>query len=199
MQLTKNVTLVAHDWGGPIAFYRARRYPGQIKAIAYFEAVILPRRWADYTGGRDQRFRTLRSPEGERLVLDENMFVETSLRGIMRKLSDEEMEAYRAPYRDRERRLTTLIWPRELPIEGEPADVVSIVEKNAEWLASSWNVPKLFINGEPGGSTAGRTLEFCRSLPNQRLLTVKGAHHLHEDAPQEIGQAVRDFVLGLGG
>jgi haloalkane dehalogenase len=116
----------------------------------------------------------------------------------MRKLSDEELEAYRAPYRDRERRLPTLVWPRELPIEGEPADVVEIVEKNAEWLKQSSALPKLVIHGDPGGGTAAPARAFSHSLPNIRELTVKGRHHLHEDAPKEIGEAVRDFVLGLG-
>jgi haloalkane dehalogenase len=198
LALTKNVTLVGHDWGGPTAFYRARRYPDQIKAIAYFEAIVLPRRWEDYSGGRDNRFRRLRSPEGERLVLDENFFVEVVLpAGIMRKLSEEEMEAYRAPYRDPDRRLPTLVWPRELPIDGEPADVVAIVETNAEWLTKSANLPKLFINGDPGGGTGGRVREFCRTLPNQREITVKGLHHLQEDSPGQIGEALREFVLGL--
>jgi haloalkane dehalogenase len=198
LQLTRNVTCVGHDWGGPIAFYRARRYPGQIKAIAYYETIILPRRWEDYTAERARRFQQFRSPEGERLVLDENMFVETSLPGgIIRKLSDEEMEAYRAPYRDRERRLPTLVWPRELPIEGEPADVVAIVEANAKWLSASTTLPKLFINGDPGTTISGRVREFCRSLPNQREVTVKGLHHLQDDSPKEMGAALRDFVLTL--
>jgi haloalkane dehalogenase len=198
LQLTRNVTMVGHDWGGPIAFYRARRYPGEVKAIAYYETIMLPRRWSDYTNGRDQRFRRLRSPEGEHLVLDENMFVETSLPGgIMRKLSEEEMEAYRAPYRDRDRRLPTLVWPRELPIEGEPADVVALVDANAKWLATSINLPKLFINGDPGASITGRVREFCRTLPNQREVTVKGTHHLQDDSPKELGEAVREFVLTL--
>ena len=200
LELTRNVTLVDHDWGGPIAFYRARRYPAEIKAIAYFEAIVLPRTWADYTNGRDRRFRQLRSPEGEHLVLDENAFVEVSLPGgIMRKLIDAEMEAYRAPYRDRERRLPTLVWPRELPIEGEPADVVELVEANAKWLAASTGLPKLFINGDPGTTISGRVRDFCRTLPNQREVTVRGLHHLQEDSPDEIGAALRDFVLGLPG
>jgi len=199
LQLTKNVTLVGHDWGAVIAFARARRFPDQVKAIAYFEAIILPRRWDDYTGGRDRQFRALRSPEGERLVLDENMFVEVVLpRGILRKLTDDEMAAYRVPYRDRERRLPTLVWPRELPIEGEPADVVAIVDQNARWLAASSGVPKLFINGDPGVSISGRIREFCRTLPNQSEVTVRGLHHLQEDSPKEIGEALRAFVLGKG-
>jgi len=199
LQLTSNVTLVGHDWGAVIGFSRARNFPDQIKAIAYFEAIVLPRRWDDYTGGRDRQFRVLRSPEGERLILDENMFVEVVLpRGILRKLTDDEMEAYRAPYRDRERRLPTLAWPRELPIEGEPADVVTIVDENARWLAASSNLPKLFINGDPGASISGRVREFCRTLPNQREVTVKGLHHLQEDSPKEIGEALWAFVLGKG-
>ncbi len=198
LQLTQNVTLVVHDWGAPTGFYRARRKPGQIKAIAYYEAIVLPRRWDDYTGGRDQRFRRLRSPEGEHLVLDENMFVEVALpSSILRELSDEEMEAYRAPYRDRDRRLPTLVWPRELPIEGEPADVVAIVEENARWLKASSDIPKLFINGDPGTTISGRVREFCRSLPNQREVTVKGLHHLQDDSPHEIGEALRAFVVGM--
>jgi haloalkane dehalogenase len=198
LDLTKGVTLVGHDWGGPTAFYRARRFPEQVKAIAYFEAIMLPRSWADYTGGRDARFRQLRSPEGERLILDENLFVESALPGgIMRKLSNEEMEAYRAPYRDRDRRLPTLVWPRELPIDGEPADVVAIVDANAQWLHASAGLPKLFINGDPGASISGRIREFCRSLPHQREVTVRGLHHLQEDSPAEIGNALRDFVLAL--
>jgi haloalkane dehalogenase len=196
LQLTKNVTLVVHDWGAPIGIYWARRHPGQIKAIAYMEAVILPRRWEDYTDGRDKRFRLLRSPEGEHLILDENMFVEVSLpSGILRKLSPEEMDAYRAPYRDRERRLPTLIWPRELPIEGEPKDVVAIVDENARWLAATSGLPKLFINGDPGTTISGRVREFCRTLPNQREVTVRGLHHLQEDSPEAIGEALREFVL----
>jgi haloalkane dehalogenase len=138
----------------------------------------------------------LRSPEGERLVLDENMFVEVVLpRGILRKLSDEEMEAYRAPYHDRERRLPTLIWPRELPIDGIPADVVAIVEQNARWLATSATLPKLFINGDPGAIQSGRARELVRAFPNQREVTVRGLHHLQDDSPDEIGAALRSLVL----
>jgi haloalkane dehalogenase len=197
LQLTANVTLVLHDWGAAIGFYRARRHPEQIKAIAYYEAVAHPRRWDDFSGGRDRQFRLLRSPEGERLVLDENMFVEVVLpRGILRKLTDDEMEAYRAPYRDRERRLPTLIWPREVPIEGEPADVVAIVDENARWLAASDRLPKLFIKGDPGAIHTGRLLELVRAFPNQREVTVKGLHHLQDDSSDEIGAALRAFVLG---
>src|SRR6516165_9869873 len=120
----------------------------------------------------------------------------SSCRGILRKLTDEEMEAYRAPYRDRERRLPTLIWPRELPIEGEPADVVAIVEENARWLAASDQLPKLFIKGDPGAIHTGRLLDLVRAFPNQREVTVKGLHHLQDDSAKEIGEVLRAFVLG---
>lgn len=197
LRLTRNVTLAVHDWGSVIGFSRARRYPDQIKALAYMESIVLPRRWADFPEGRDKLFRAFRSPEGERLVLDQNIFVEAVLpRGMFRKLTADEMEAYRAPYRDRDSRLPTLMWPRELPIEGEPADVVAIVEQNAQWLATS-RLPKLFVNGNPGVVLTGRFRAFCRTWPNQREVTVKGLHHLQEDSPREIGEALRDFLLGI--
>jgi haloalkane dehalogenase len=116
---------------------------------------------------------------------------------MLRKLTEEEMEAYRAPYRDRDRRLPTLVWPRELPIEGVPEDVVAIVEQNAQWLAASTSLPNLFINGDPGASISGRIREFCRTLPNQSEITVKGLHHLQEDSPKEIGEALHAFVLSI--
>ncbi len=197
LELTKNVTLVVHDWGSVIGFYRARRYPEQIKALAYMESILVPRRWEDFPNGRDKLFRGLRSAERERLVLDQNIFVEVVLpRGMLRKLSNEEMEAHRAPYRDREARLPTLMWPRELPIEGVPEDVVAIVEKDGQWLAGS-SLPKLFINGDPGVVLTGRAREVCRIWPNQREATVKGLHYLQQDSPKEIGEALQEFVLGL--
>ena len=197
--LTRNVILVGHDWGGPIAFSRARRYRSQIKAVAYMETIMLPRTWADFAGPSAARFKRLRSAEGEKLVMDENFFVEVSMpAGMMRKLSPEEWEGYTAPYRDRERRLPTLVWPRELPIEGEPADVVDSIEKNAAFLRESRDLPKLYIDGVPGGGSE-KVREFARSLPNQRNVTVKGLHHAQEDSPKEIGEALREFVLGLAG
>jgi haloalkane dehalogenase len=125
LDLTKGVTLVLHDWGSALGFYRAFRNPEQIKAIAYMEAITQPRDWSDFPDGRDAIFRALRSDKGEHMVLDENFFIEVVLpKSIIRRMSDQEMEVYRAPYRTRESRLPLLVWPRELPIEGEPADVV---------------------------------------------------------------------------
>ena len=194
--LTKNVTLVVHDWGSALGFHRAFRYPDQIKAIAYLEAIALPRRWEDFGEGGGI-FRALRSPQGERLVLDENVFVETVLpRGMIRKLSDEEMAAYRAPFLERDARLPTLTWPRQIPIEGEPADVTTIVKNYGTWLAKS-AVPKLLILGDPGAIITGRTREFCRTWANQREITVQGRHFLQEDSPDEIGRALAEFVRSV--
>jgi haloalkane dehalogenase len=158
------------------------------------EAIALPRRWSDFPSGRDRMFRALRSSEGEHLILDENYFIETVLpKSILRQLSDEEMAAYRQPFRTRESRLPTLVWPRELPIEGTPADVVEIVESYGAWLAQS-QLPKLFINAEPGALLVGRAREFCRTWPNQREVTVKGVHFIQEDAPVEIAAALKEFL-----
>src|SRR5262245_20172620 len=195
--LTGNVTLVLHDWGSALGFHRACRYPQQVRAIAYMESIVAPRRWDHFPNGRDQMFRALRSDAGERLVLEENFFVETVLpKSIIRRLSDAEMEAYRQPFRQREARLPTLVWPRELPIESEPADVVAIVERYGAWLAGA-QVPKLFINAEPGALITSRLRDICRCWPNQREVTVKGIHFVQEDAPHEIGAALRAFLREL--
>jgi haloalkane dehalogenase len=194
LELTHDVTLVLHDWGSALGFYRAFRHPQQIRAIAYMEAVVQPRRWSDWPSGRDRMFRAMRSSEGEHLLLDENYFVETVLpKSILRQLSAEEMASYRRPFATRESRLPTLVWPRELPIEGAPADVVRIVESYGAWLAQS-RIPKLFISAEPGSLLAGRAREFCRTWPNQRELTVKGIHFIQEDAPLDIATALKSFL-----
>jgi haloalkane dehalogenase len=194
LELTSPVTLVLHDWGSALGFHWACRHPEQIRAIAYMEALVAPRRWEDFPQGRDKFFRALRSEQGERLVLDENFFIEGVLpKSIMRQLRDAEMDAYRKPFLRRESRLPTLAWARELPIEGEPADVVAIVERYSAWLASS-PIPKLFINAEPGALLTGRSRELCRQWPNQTEVTVKGIHYVQEDSPTEIGVALRAFL-----
>ncbi len=195
--LTRDVTLVLHDWGSTLGFHRAFRYPEQVRAIVYMEAMVLPRRWDDFPPGRDTMFRALRSEQGEQMVLDQNYFIETVLpKSIIRPLGDEEMMAYRRPFMSRESRLPTLVWPRELPIEGAPADVVEIVERYSAWHAKS-QIPKLFINANPGAMIVGRARDFCRTWANQREVTVQGIHFIQEDAPAEIGTALRGFLKGL--
>jgi haloalkane dehalogenase len=197
LHLGRNIVLVLHDWGSALGFYRAFRHREQIQAIIYMEAIVQPRRWEDFPNGRDAMFRALRSEQGEHLVLDENFFIEVVLpKSIIRRLSDEEMAAYRAPFRDRESRLPTLIWPREMPIEGAPADVVKIVENYGDWLAGN-DIPKLFINADPGAQIVGRIRDFCRGLPNQREVTVPGTHFIQEDSPEQIGAAIQEFVGNL--
>jgi haloalkane dehalogenase len=160
------------------------------------EAVVQPFSWDNFGNAADI-FRALRSSEGEHLVLDQNFFVESVLPGaIIRSLSEEEMATYRAPFAAREARLPTLIWPRQAPVDGEPEDVTSIVRAYGEWLSQS-EMPKLFVAGEPGAViTAGNaSQQFCRTWKNQREVTVKGRHFLQEDSPDEIGAALRQFVI----
>lgn len=190
--------LVGHDWGSALAFYRASRFPEQVRAIAYLEAIALPRRWTDF-GEAAGLFMALRSDAGERLVLDENFFVETALPGgVLRGLTAAEMAVYRAPYHERAARLPTLVWPRQIPIEGEPADVQAIVEEYGRWLAQS-SLPKLHILGDPGMTVTDDVRAFCRTWPNQREVTVVGKHFLQEDSPAEIGAALAAFVRSLAG
>jgi haloalkane dehalogenase len=197
LDLTRNVTLVVHDWGSALGFHRAFRHPEQIKAIAYMEAIALPLRWEDF-GEAAEMFQALRSDQGERMVLEDNFFVERILPGsVIRKLGEEEMIAYRMPYLEREARLPTLVWPRQIPVEGEPADVVAVVESYGKWLARS-ELPKLLVLSEPGAIMRGRTRDFCRSWPNQREISVKGRHFLVEDSPHQIGAALAGFVRSLG-
>ena len=197
LNLTRPVVLVLHDWGSALGFHWARRHSARVRAIAYMEAIVQPRLWEDFPNGRDAIFRTLRSERGERMVLEENFFVETVLpKSIIRRLSDEEMATYRAPFREREARLPTLVWPRELPIAGEPADVVTAVQNYGAWLAAS-TVPKLFIAAEPGALLTGRAREFCRTWPNQQEVSVKGIHYVQEDSPNEIGRALQYWVQSL--
>jgi haloalkane dehalogenase len=197
LRLSEKATFVLHDWGSALGFDRAFRHPEQVRAIAYMEAIVQPRRWEDFPQGRDAIFRALRSNAGERLVFDENVFVETVLpKSVLRTLSAEEMAAYRAPYQEREARLPTLIWPRELPIDGEPADVAAIVERYGAWLAKS-TFPKLFVAADPGALLVGRAREFCRTWPNQREVNVKGIHYVQEDSPAEIGLALKEFLRDI--
>jgi haloalkane dehalogenase len=194
-----NAVLVLHDWGSALGFHWAARHPERVAGIAYMEAIVQPRLWADFPDGRADSFRALRSPEGEQMVLEDNFFVEVVLpHSVAGGLSEEVMNVYRAPFADRDSRLPTLVWPRELPIEGEPADVTRIVEDYGRWLSGS-PVPKLFIDAEPGALIGARARAFCRMWPNQREVSVTGIHYLQEDSPAEIGIALQAFVRDLNG
>jgi haloalkane dehalogenase len=190
-----NVTLVVHDWGSALGFYWAYRHPERVRGIAYMEAVVRPLTWEEWRDESRQIFQDLRSEAGEEMVLEKNLFIEGILpSAVLRDLTEEEMNVYRRPYLEPgESRRPTLTWPRELPINGEPEDVVSIVDDYSKWLAQS-DVPKLFVNAEPGAILTRSQREFCRTWPNQEEVTVRGAHFVQEDSPHEIGEAVATFV-----
>ena len=205
LDISRNAVLVGHDWGSALAFDWASRNRGATEGIVYFEAIVRPRTWADYPdsrpgGAKREFFQAMRSEKGEEMVLEHNHFVEEVLpAAILRDLADEEMEEYRRPFREPgESRRPTLTWPRELPIEGEPADVVEIARSYADWLSQS-DVPKLFIDAVPGGGLVGEQREFCRRWPNQREVMVEGCHYLQEDEPDAIGEAIAAFVGELRG
>jgi haloalkane dehalogenase len=193
-----NVTLVIHDWGSGLGFHWAHRNPGAVKAIAYMEAIVLPISWPDFPEVVAPVFQGFRSPAGEEMVLEQNFFVEGVLPGaVLRKMSDEEMAEYRRPFAEAgEGRRPTLTWPRQIPIDGEPADVVQIVTDYGKWLSES-DVPKLFVNADPGAILTGKAREFCRSWPNQKEVTVAGSHFIQEDSPDEIGQAIAEWRSAL--
>jgi haloalkane dehalogenase len=195
----RDVTLVVHDWGSALGFWWAFRHQSRVRGLAYLEAIVRPVTWAEWPDNARKIFQAMRSPAGEELVLDRNVFVERILpASILRRLDDAEMEAYRRPWRTPgEARRPMLTWPREIPIAGEPADVVRLVEQYGAWLATS-PVPKLFVNAEPGSILVGAPREFCRAWANQREVTVKGLHFVPEDSPDEIGRAVADFVRRPG-
>jgi haloalkane dehalogenase len=193
------ITLVIHDWGSGLGFYWAHRHPERIKAIIYMEAIVMPVAWDDWPEAARNIFQAMRSDAGEEIVLQKNIFIERILPGsIMRKLTEEEMANYRKPYTEAgESRRPTLTWPREIPLNGEPADVQQIVDSYGKWLAENDSIPKLFINADPGIILIGKQREFCRAWLNQEEITVKGLHFIQEDSPDEIGQAIAAFLSKL--
>ena len=195
LALTQNVTLVVHDWGSALGFHWAARFPERVKALAYMEALVRPLTWAEWPDDARSIFQSMRSPAGEAIVLEKNVFVERILPGsVLRRLGEDEMRVYREPWTaPGESRRPTLTWPREIPIDGEPTDVVAIVESYERWLATT-TTPKLFVNAEPGSILVGAQREFCRTWPNQREVTVRGIHFVQEDSPAEIGQALARFL-----
>ena len=198
LDVKERVTIVGHDWGSALGFDWANRHRERVKGIAYMEAIVRPLAWAEWPQPVQKLFRGFRSEAGEEMALDKNAFVERVLPGsVLRGLTDEEMEVYRRPYLEPgEARRPTLTWPRQIPLDGEPADVVGIVQSYADWLRES-DVPKLFVNAEPGAILVGAQREFCRSWPNQSEVTVKGSHFVQEDSPDEIGRALADWYRAL--
>ena len=187
-----------HDWGSALGFDWANRHRDAVIGIAYMEGIVTPLTWDAWPANARQVFQGFRSPAGEAMVLDKNVFIERVLpSSILRKLSDAEMAVYRRPFAEPgEDRRPTLTWPRQIPIAGEPADVVAIVAAYGDWLATS-PVPKLFVNADPGSILVGPQRELCRSWPNQTEITVPGLHFIQEDSPDEIGSAIASWRDGF--
>jgi haloalkane dehalogenase len=192
--VSANVALVIHDWGSALGFMWAMRNSTAVRGVAYMEGIGAPVSWDDWPESARGIFKGFRSEKGEELILNRNMFIEAVLpTSIIRDLTDKEMAAYRAPFASPVDRQPTLNWPRQIPIEGEPPEVVTLVEEYGAFMAAS-DLPKLFINSEPGSILVGRQREFCRGWPNQQEVTVKGLHFIQEDSPVEIGQAVAAWL-----
>ena len=198
LEVEKDAILVGHDWGGALLFHWAMQHPYAVQGIVYMETIVSPMSWRDWPEDAKGIFQGMRSEAGEKIVLQKNLFVEGILpNSVLRKLTEEEMNVYRKPFLEEgERRRPMLTWPREIPIEGEPEDVCSIVTAYGKWLQDC-EIPKLFINAEPGSILTGRQRQFCRRFRKQHEVTVKGSHFIQEDSPDEIGTAIAEFTEKL--
>ena len=198
LEVEKDAILVGHDWGGALLFHWAMQHEDAVEGIVYMETIVSPVSWRDWPEDAKGIFQGMRSEAGEKIVLQKNLFVEGILpNSVLRKLTEEEMNVYRKPFLEEgERRRPMLTWPREIPIEGEPEDVCSIVTAYGKWLQDC-EIPKLFINAEPGSILTGRQRQFCRRFRKQHEVTVKGSHFIQEDSPDEIGTAIAEFTEKL--
>ena len=198
LEVKKNVTLVIHDWGSALGFDWAFLNPSAVRGIVYMEALVRPVKWSEWPDSATNIFKAFRSNAGEELILNKNFFVEGVLpNSIIRELNPEEMAIYREPFlRPGEDRRPTLSWPREIPIDGSPGNVNKIVSRYAKWLEKS-DIPKLFINAEPGSILVGKQREYCRTWKNQTEVTVPGRHFLQEDSANEIGENISKWLRKL--
>src|SRR5260370_24873704 len=193
----ERATFVLHDWGSALGFDWAYRHPDAVRGIAYMEAIVKPGTWSEMPEPARQLFQALRSKAGEQMILEANRFIDVNLPNtLLRRLTEEEMAHYRRPFAEPgEGRRPTLTWPRQLPFDGEPADVTEIVTAYGEWLSSS-SIPKFFIQSEPG-TMLPSARAFCRAFPAQSEITVRGRHYPQEDSPDEVGQALVNSVQTL--
>lgn len=198
LDIGNKVILVVHDWGSALGFDWAKRNQDRVAGIAYMEGIVRPlKNWDEWPSSSAPIFQGFRSEAGEKLVIEKNIFVEKVLPGsVLRGLTEEEMEVYRRPFNIPEDRRPTLDWPNQIPIEGHPKDVTEIAKSYSEYLSTS-NVPKLFVNAEPGAILVGEQREFCRSWLNQQEITVSGSHFIQEDSPDLIGKGILDWLLSI--
>ena len=199
LDLGDDIVFVIHDWGSALGFDWANRHRDRVAGIVFMEAIVRPVTWDEFPESARGIFQGFRSPAGEEMVIDQNLFVEAVLPGsILRGLTEEEHNEYRRPFTEPEHRRPTLTWPRQIPIDGEPAEVVEIVRSYGDWLSTS-DLPKLFIDAEPGALLGeGGPRDFCRSWPNLTEVTVAGSHFIQEDSPHEIGAAIAEWLPAIG-
>ena len=197
LDLGDEIILVIHDWGSALGFDWANRHRDRVAGIVFMEAIVRPVTWEEWPNLARPIFQAFRSEAGEDMIIGRNLFVEAVLPGsIIRNLAQPEIDEYRKPFVEPQHRRPTLTWPRQIPIDGEPADVVEIVQSYADWLSES-PMPKLFVNADPGAILTGPQREFARSWPNLTEVTVNGSHFIQEDSPDEIGQAINSWMNGL--
>lgn len=192
----ERVTLVVHDWGSALGFHYARRHESNVKGIAFMEAIVRPMTWDEWPGSVRGLFQQIRTPEvGWDLIVNKHVFVEQILPGaIQRDLAPEEMDTYRAPFLDPPTRKPLWRWPNEIPIDGEPADVVELVQHYTDWLTRS-SVPKLLLYAQPGAILRADLVAWCTEHI-EGLTSVDigpGLHFVQEDQPHAIGRALRDW------
>jgi haloalkane dehalogenase len=191
----KPIVLVVHDWGSALGFDWANHHRDRIRGIAYMEGIVRPvAGWEEWSAAATPIFQGFRSDKGEAMILDRNMFVERVLPGsVLRKLTEAEMTEYRRPFLQANDRWPMLTWPRQIPISGEPADVVQIATDYSKWMAEN-DIPKLFVNADPGAILVGAVRDFCRNWKNQTEVTVSGSHFIQEDSGPAIGRAVAGWM-----
>ena len=197
LEIKENITFVIHDWGSALGFNWAYEHQESVKGICYMEAIVKKISWEDWPKDAKSIFQGFRSDAGEDLILKKNLFIEGVLpNAIIRNLTETEMDIYRKPFLKEIDRRPTLDWPRQIPINNEPEDVCKIVDDYSSWMSIN-EIPKLFINADPGSILTGKQREFCRKWKNQQELTVKGNHFIQEDSPNEIGEAISKWYRNL--
>ena len=198
LDLGEEINLVIHDWGSAMGFQYARENANKIKSITFMEAIVMPLTWDQWPENARNIFQLMRSDAGEEIVLEKNVFVERILlNDSANGFTDEEKAEYIRPFKNAgEDRRPTLTWPRQIPVDGSPQAVIDEVIKNGEFHKNS-DIPKLFINADPGSILIGEQREFVRTWNNLEEITVKGNHFIQEHSPNEIGKALSEFINKL--